>query len=329
MATQVQIRRGTTAGHSSFTGAVAELTFDTDLKTIRAHDGSTAGGIVLARASDINTAVSNLIDSAPGALNTLNELAAAINNDNNFAATVVTQLNTKAAVSSLTTANVTEISNLYFTQGRARESISASGSINYSNTSGIISFTQGNTDTIVEGVSNFYFTEARVTSSVSGNLALKANLTDKLNVFAATTSAELAELITDETGSGNLVFNASPTFTGNVSVAELSASGNVTSPFFYSQSDINLKKNIEPLTNPLSTVLELEGVKFNWIHNDQPSIGLIAQDVENILPFAVGQTPDGYKTVQYNSIIALLIEAVKEQQVQIDSLKQRIETLNG
>ena len=119
MATQVQIRRGTTAGHTAFTGAVAELTFDTDLKTVRAHDGSTAGGIVLAKVSDVTAAVANLIDSAPGTLDTLNELAAAINDDNNFATTIVTQLGNKANTASLTTANVSEVTNLYFTNSRA------------------------------------------------------------------------------------------------------------------------------------------------------------------------------------------------------------------
>ena len=56
MSTQVQIRRGTTAGHSSFTGAVAEITYDTDLKTLRAHDGSTVGGKPMAKTSDLTTA---------------------------------------------------------------------------------------------------------------------------------------------------------------------------------------------------------------------------------------------------------------------------------
>lgn len=61
----------------------------------------------------------------------------------------------------LTTSNVVEVSNLYFTNTRSRQAISATGSINYSNTSGIISFTQGNTDTIVEGATNLYFTNTR------------------------------------------------------------------------------------------------------------------------------------------------------------------------
>ena len=282
MATQVQIRRGTTAQHSSFTGASAELTFDTDLKTIRAHDGTTAGGIVLAKASDVTTAVANLVSSAPATLDTLNEIALALNSDNNFAATVITQLGNKANTTSLTTANVAEVTNLYFTN-------------------------------------------ARVYSAVTGNLALKANLTDKLNVFGSTTSAELAGVISDETGTGLLVFNASPTFTGTVNAAEINASGNVTSPFFYSQSDINLKKDLVHVTNALDIVKQLDGYWFKWKNNDANSIGLIAQHVESVLPMLIGTSPDGSKTVQYNGIIAILLEAIKAQQVQIDEIKAKLD----
>lgn len=58
MATQVQLRRGTTAQHAGFTGAVGEITVDTDLDTIKVHDGSTAGGIRLARYDELGSSVS-------------------------------------------------------------------------------------------------------------------------------------------------------------------------------------------------------------------------------------------------------------------------------
>ena len=423
MATQVQIRRGTTAGHSSFTGAVAELTFDTDLKTVRAHDGSTAGGTVLAKSSDItavsssvslkanssdlttanvvevtnlyytvarantaidnrvtkafidalnvdadtfdgndstyfapisspsltgtplaptasagtNTAqvattafvrteVTNLIASAPSTLDTLNEIAAALGNDNNFSATIITQLGNKANTVSLTTANVVELNSLYFTEARARQAISSSGcTLSYSNTTGIISFSQGNTDTVAEGSTNLYYTNARVFSAVTGNLALKANLTDKLSVFAPTTSSELRGIVSDETGTGSLVFNASPTFTGTINAAEITASGNVTSPFFYSQSDINLKKDLVQVTNALDIVNQLDGYWFKWKSNDSDSLGMIAQHVESVLPMLIGTSPDGSKTIQYNGIIAILLEAIKAQQIQIDEIKAKLD----
>ena len=361
MATQVQIRRGTTAGHSSFTGAIAELTFDTDLKTVRAHDGTVAGGRVLATVTHVSSELANLVSSAPATLDTLNEIALALNSDNNFAATVITQLGNKANTTSLTTANVAEVTNLYFTNARvysavtsnltlkanvvdlttanvielnslyftdarARQAISTSGcTLSYSNTTGILSFSQGNTDTINEGSTNLYYTNARVFSAVTGNLSLKANLTDKLNVFGSTSSSELRGIISDETGTGSLVFNASPTFTGTINAAEITASGNVTSPFFYSQSDINLKKDVVPIVNALDIVKQLGGYSFKWKHNEAESFGLIAQYVEQVLPMLIGTTPDGSKTVLYNGIIALLLEAIKAQQVQIDEIKAKLD----
>ena len=240
-------------------------------------------------------------------------------------AAVTGNLSLKANVVDLTTANVIELNSLYFTDARARQAISTSGcTLSYSNTTGIISFSQGNTDTINEGSTNLYYTNARVFSAVTGNLALKANLTDKLNVFAATTSAELAGVVSDETGTGLLVFNASPTFTGTVNAAEINASGNVTSPFFYSQSDINLKKDLVHVTNALDIVKLLDGYWFKWKNNDADSIGLIAQHVESVLPMLIGTSPDGSKTVQYNGIIAILLEAIKAQQVQIDEIKAKL-----
>jgi len=84
----------------------------------------------------------------------------------------------KANVIDLTTANVIELNSLYFTDARARQAISTSGcTLSYSNTTGILSFSQGNTDTISEGSTNLYYTDARVYSAVTGNLNLKANLT--------------------------------------------------------------------------------------------------------------------------------------------------------
>ena len=64
MAKQVQLRRGTTAQHAGFTGAVAEITVDTDLNTIRVHDGSTAGGHRLLKYADLTGISSNIVPTA-------------------------------------------------------------------------------------------------------------------------------------------------------------------------------------------------------------------------------------------------------------------------
>jgi len=89
MSKQVQIRRGSTSQHNTFTGASGEITVDTDLSTIRVHDNSLAGGHRLAKYSDL-TAKANVSDLAA-----------------------------KANVVDLTTSNVTEGSNLYFTNARS------------------------------------------------------------------------------------------------------------------------------------------------------------------------------------------------------------------
>ena len=175
MATILQLRRGTTTQHSSFTGAVGEVTVDTTKDTVVVHDGSTAGGFPLAKesalaskislgdisvtdsggdgslsynsstgvitytgpsASDVRahfsastgititsgaiavdtstiatqsyvtTAINNVLDGAPAALDTLNELAAAINDDASYASTITTALGLKLDASTYTANDV-------------------------------------------------------------------------------------------------------------------------------------------------------------------------------------------------------------------------------
>ena len=95
MANALQLRRGTTTQHNSFTGLAGEVTVDTDKDTVVVHDGSTAGGFPLATSATIATEVAALVDSAPGTLDTLNELAAALGDDPNFATTVTNSIATK------------------------------------------------------------------------------------------------------------------------------------------------------------------------------------------------------------------------------------------
>jgi hypothetical protein len=108
------------------------------------------------------------------------------------------------AAGSLDTANVTERDNLYFTNARARLAITASGSINYNNSTGIISFTQGNTDTIVEGVSNLYFNNTRARSAftagagidiTSGTISVASTIDYGLIDGAITTSNDYGSII--------------------------------------------------------------------------------------------------------------------------------------
>tara|TARA_R110001592_G_scaffold276435_1_gene543530 strand:+ start:382 stop:2058 length:1677 start_codon:yes stop_codon:yes gene_type:complete len=92
-------------------------------------------------------------------------------------------------------------------------------------------------------------------------------------------------------------------------------------------SDRRLKKDIHILTSSLNTVKQLEGVSYTWLDNrygDRKEYGLIAQDVEKTIPNFTVENEEGYKTLNYSSIIPFLIESIKEQQQQIDNLKEKL-----
>ena len=92
-----------------------------------------------------------------------------------------------------------------------------------------------------------------------------------------------------------------------------------------STSDIRLKDDIKPIENALSDVCKLEGVSFNWKDTGTKATGFIAQQVEPILPDLVSTSEDdGIKSVNYIGLIGHLVEAIKEQQVQIDELKAKL-----
>jgi len=113
---------------------------------------------------------------------------------------------------------------------------------------------------------------------------------------------------------------------------EIRATNDVTA--FYS-SDVALKEDIVNISNPLAAIEKLNGVLFNWKQSyiDQrggedgyfvrrKDVGVIAQDVEKVLPEAVATRPDGVKAVKYDRLTCLLIEAVKALKVEIEELKK-------
>ena len=108
----------------------------------------------------------------------------------------------------------------------------------------------------------------------------------------------------------------------------LSSAGNATfSGTVTANSDERLKENVVGITNALSKVLDLRGVYFNRIGQPEREIGVIAQEIEEVLPELVFESQDGVKSVAYQNMVAILIEAIKEQQEQINELKDRLDNL--
>lgn len=119
--------------------------------------------------------------------------------------------------------------------------------------------------------------------------------------------------------------NNDVSFRGN-----LNSSGNITaSGDINSLSDENFKYNIIPIEGSLEILNQINGVGFNWKSTDKKSFGVIAQEIEKVLPELVTTTDENQKTVNYNGLIAILIQSVKEQQKKINILEEKIKSLES
>jgi hypothetical protein len=136
-------------------------------------------------------------------------------------------------------------------------------------------------------------------------------------------------------GSGSFQFGDSiddtHTFTGSVFMTgslivtgSITATGDITA---FASSDERLKDNITPIEGALEKINQIGGYGFDWNDNSEHSghdVGVIAQEIEKVLPEVVVDRDNGYKAVRYDKIVALLINAIKEQQLQIDELKSKL-----
>lgn len=87
-------------------------------------------------------------------------------------------------------------------------------------------------------------------------------------------------------------------------------------------SDARLKENVQTVVDAVGTIQKLRGVSFNWKNNKNKSYGVVAQELEQVIPELVSELMDR-KSVNYIALIGILIEAIKEQQKQIDELKEK------
>lgn len=94
-------------------------------------------------------------------------------------------------------------------------------------------------------------------------------------------------------------------------------------------SDIRKKENLSVITDALKRVLTLNGYFYNFKGSDEESVGLIAQQVQKVLPSAVSEDADGTLSLNYNGIVALLVEATREQEVRYYELLRRVEALEA
>jgi len=320
-------------------------------------DTEVTTGVATAK-SYADTIVAALSDSAPGTLDTLNELAAALGDDANYAATTTAAIaarlqlaggtltgaltlsgapsaalhaTTKAYVDSavstgtgtLDTDDVSEGSNLYFTNARADARIPTAIS-SFTNDSGYItsatSYTAGTGLTLAG--TEFQNTAPDQTVALTGTGATSISGTyPNFTISSSDTNTNTTYTAGNGMTLSGTEFLMSGSYTGS-----FVATGDVTA-----YSDERLKTNVTTIENALSTVQSLRGVMFDKIDSlsgeTRQSTGVIAQETEKVLPEVVHNNDTGYKSVAYGNIVGVLIEAIKEQQEQINDLKSQLTDL--
>jgi hypothetical protein len=151
-------------------------------------------------------------------------------------------------------------------------------------------------------------------------------LLNSTQIALSTTTAAL--VVTGGVGIGRNVFVGSLQGTGNRAVYSTSG-GELTN----TASDENLKTNIHLFDMGLTATIALSPVYYNWKNEDafgsQREVGFIAQQVQQILPEAVGTNADGSLSLDYPKLIPMLVNSIKELNQRVDALTARIQNLES
>jgi hypothetical protein len=349
----------------------------------------------------VDSKVAGLVDSAPGALDTLNELAAALGDDANFSTTISNQIAGKVSQSleiisgdGLTGGgNLTTNRTLAVGAGDGitvtADAVAVNNTVLRTTGFGIFSGSiQVDHDATTNFVANEHIDHSTVTITAgdgltgggtiaatrtlnvvgtAGRITVSADAVDIASTYVGQSTITTLGTISTGTWNGSVIasayldgdtahltetqtFSGAKTFSAAVSVTNSTASTTTTTGALlvtggvgiggalnvggdvvaYASSDERLKDNIELISNPIEKVQSLKGVTWSWNENADelqkslPNVGVIAQDVEKVLPQLVHDRENGFKGVDYAKLTGLLIEAIKEQQKQIDELKSKL-----
>lgn len=178
-----------------------------------------------------------------------------------------------------------------------------------------------------DGGNNLYFTKARAQGSFSWGTGINESAADGNGVrtisigqdVAVRSAVQFREITINNGQTGS---NADDTILINGAAGTITAEGDITA--FGSVSDITMKENINPIESALDKVMQLGGYTFNYKNKPEtPMTGVMAQEVEKVLPECVYKTIDG-KTgeeiyaVRHGNLIGLLIEAIKELSAKVE-----------
>ena len=158
----------------------------------------------------------------------------------------------------------------------------------------------------------------------TSNFVIKSEINNKDIVFRGQDGGgTITALTLDMSEAGNAQFLS------NISGSEIEASGDVIA---FGSSDKRLKDNIQPISEPLYKLSKVGGYTFDW--NDKQDtyegndVGVIAQEIEEVLPQLVKTRDTGYKAVKYEKIVPLLIESIKELNKKVEDIEKNCDCLN-
>jgi hypothetical protein len=202
-----------------------------------------------------------------------------------------------------------------------------------------VNATQNSQITAVQTLANTDYTTITVTSGVYGNATFVPVITLGANgrVIAVTNTAISsgggggATITDDTTSSGTRYITMTTQTSGSQSIANTSttklyfqpSTGTLSSTIFSSLSDETKKTNINVISNSLNVTENIRGVTFDWTDGTGSSAGLIAQDVEKYLPQLIHIDENGTKALNYNGVIGVLVEAVKELSERVKQLESK------
>ena len=369
------------------TSSSGVLTNGVTATTQSAGDNSTK----VATTAYTDTAISNLVNSAPSTLDTLGEIATALNNDAALNTTLTNSIATKMPLAGGTfTGNVTYNDNVKAIFGNGSD-LEISHDINSNN---MFKGVSGNTifeiplskrlsiqkaggnetllDAYSDGAIELYHDNSKrletqssgitVTGQVAcdelnmadstgaGNNRIKLGTGDDLQIYHDGSNSVIEAI---SAGAGDLYIVANgkkiylrpkagedgitiiddgavelyhdsnkkleTTSSGVTVTGALTATGNITA-----FSDKTLKTDINTINDALGTVGKLRGVSYKWKENNEPSIGVIAQEVEQVIPEVVHTSEHNgkeVKSVDYGKMVGVLIEAIKELKAEVEELK--------
>jgi hypothetical protein len=230
-----------------------------------------------------------------------------------------TTLNNTTTVSATTSGGL-----LTITQSGTGNAVTVSGNVGITGETTItgnttITGTLGVTGDVTITNSNLYITN---TANGGGDIVVNGGTDGAFGIFNTTNSGQIILAAKNTSGVYNgilAVYYASAQVNGALNVT-----GDITA--FYT-SDQRLKENIVPIPNALEKVISISGNNFDWVQGsgkEGSDVGVIAQEILEILPEAVTTRETGYLAVRYEKIIPLLIEAIKDLKTEVDELKKSI-----